>query len=163
MLDACGSYYSKISPIKPASVPTLRHMTFGTLIHLGNQRLLEWWDGIKSKIKGTEGPEGLKVHMASSQERKTSVAQTLVTRDENQDTWCMSSIKALSRFTRWLLIALWLLYSSFPCISHSLPSGEASREEEALWRRRPAASFWADPTAFWHYFFAPPFSTVFPV
>ena len=86
MLDAWGSYCSKISPFKLPFMPILRYMTFGTLIHLGNQRLLERQDGIKSKIKGTEGPEGLKVQTASSQEMKTSVWQTLVTRNENRDT-----------------------------------------------------------------------------
>lgn len=114
MLDACSSYCSKISPFKPPFMPILRYMTFGTLIHLGNQRLLERQDGIKSKIKGTEGPEGLKVQTASSQEKKTSVWQTSVTKDENQNTWCMSSITALSRFTGFLLIAVWLLYFLFP-------------------------------------------------
>lgn len=64
MLDACGSYCSKISPFKRPFMPILRYVTFGTLIHLGNQRLLERRDGIKSKIKGTEGPEGLKVQAA---------------------------------------------------------------------------------------------------
>lgn len=61
-------------------------MTVGTSIHMGNQRLLERRDEIKSKIKGTEGPEGLKVQAASSQEMKIFIWQTLVTRDENQDT-----------------------------------------------------------------------------
>lgn len=45
-------------------------MTVGTSIHMGNQRLLERRDEIKLKIKGTEGPEGLKVQAASSQEMK---------------------------------------------------------------------------------------------